>query len=188
MEKVNASDDRAKSISEFNSYLGSLVTYVLKTTHWNQAAEILNSVLPMIGNYINLSNLHLPKELSDNPKQEPNVESSDWNLWRKLDSREYVTLIPMQKGTNRESKKKREKEQLEGLPCNGNCLCENASDGCMNRLAEAKRKARKAIDVTMQLNKKKIAKQKNIIETEAIDYSKFEKECFSIANQCGDGR
>lgn len=118
LEKINASTDRAKSISEFNRCLGSLVAYVLKSYDWSEASEILNTVLPMIGNYINLSNLRLPKELSDNPKQEPNVESSDWNLWRKLDSREYVvstrygTMILVQKGTNKEIKKKERKSSL----------------------------------------------------------------------------
>jgi hypothetical protein len=187
LDKINASEDREKSISEFNRYLGSLVTYVLKNYDWSQASDIFNDVLPMIGNYINLNNLRLPTELlGENRKQEPNVESLDWDLWRKLDSREFVTTVQLPKEIvlPRKIPKKNQNQSDFPLPCSGNCLCENASDGCMNRLAEAKLKGRKASEVVDQLNKRKNESKNQIIEKEAIDLPKFEKWLSARSSSC----
>jgi hypothetical protein len=76
-------------INEFNQHLGSLITYTLKQYKMPQAMSILIPIIVEIEDCINLPKTIYGWEVL---KKEPNVESNEWELWRDIDSRNYVQL------------------------------------------------------------------------------------------------
>lgn len=111
LEKINVSKDREKSVSEFNRYLGSLIAYVLKKYYFTDAEKILNSILPTVGSYLT----YFPESFDRSSqclvqKQEPNVESAEWNLWQDLDSGKYVTVLSIPQGVGDFTKKSQQRK------------------------------------------------------------------------------
>jgi hypothetical protein len=76
------------AINEFNRYLGSFITYTLKHYEANQAMSIISSVLKEVQQYL---------------KSESKVESAEWELWRDLNSREFVIQVPTNENNMREA-------------------------------------------------------------------------------------
>ncbi len=76
------------AINEFNQYLGSFVTYTLKHYEVNQAMSIISTMLREVEQYL---------------KSESKVESAEWELWRDLDSREFIIKISNAENTMREA-------------------------------------------------------------------------------------
>lgn len=76
------------SISQFNQYLGSLITYVLRHYQRSKAMLILSHIISQIEAYVNLPVTFMEEPLS---VSKPNVESAKWELWKDIDSKNYVT-------------------------------------------------------------------------------------------------
>jgi predicted transcriptional regulator len=81
---------RNEPIEVFNQKLGSLITYTLKQYQEPLSIEILTPIISQISAYINL-----PKTFMGEPLKisEPKVESKEWQVWRDIDSRNYVTKV-----------------------------------------------------------------------------------------------
>ncbi len=189
LEKIRTSTDREQATNNFNRYLGSLIAYLLKTHDANHSQEILRVILTQIQSYLNYPE---PKTLMGQPltKKEPNVESDEWVLWRDIDSREYITTVKVPKSLEViESEECSNEKAKNQLPCSGRCrTCKIFSNGCWNRLAEARKKIEKekaknisaiqvgAIQAMEDLSSKKNQKIDAVIEIEAIDRAKFNKK------------
>lgn len=95
LEKINDSKDKDKSIAEFTRYFGSLITYIFKHYNLSQSQEILSPILLQIEAYLNY-----PKTWDGATpvlKQEPAVETVEWQLWREFDSRDFIKVVPFEK-------------------------------------------------------------------------------------------
>lgn len=81
---------RNEPIEVFNQKLGSLITYTLKQYKEPSSIEILTPIISQISAYINL-----PKTFMGEPLKvsEPKVESKEWEVWRDIDSRNYITKV-----------------------------------------------------------------------------------------------
>jgi hypothetical protein len=184
LKKVNSAADREKAVDEINKWVGSLVTYILTNYYFTNAKKILDAILPMIGSYLSF----YPKTIESPPmflgeplsKKEPNVNCAEWVLWKTIDSQKYVTSVEMPK-IKLTSQQPLSASELAKLPCSGKCLCDKASNGCMNRLLEAKRQIahgrNTAVNAADKYSQEKDKEEfVEFVLRPAIDYSSFKKD------------
>lgn len=158
-------------ITDFNQLLGSFITYTLKNYEWEHANHIITLVLTQIEDYTKQ-----PPPARDQrlllcgvPAVSYDVESPEWVMWRSVDSRKYVlTEKILEYVRDTKSKKSPKKNQDAQLPCNGQCICNDVTDGCFNKLIEAKSKAKRTNN--------NMSWRDQVIERESFDYPRFEKE------------
>ncbi len=95
---VSVLHQRLTDIDEFNRLLGSLVAYTLRNYEIGQALSILRTVFYEVESYIKpplpAHDQHLL--LFGTPAVTQNAESKEWELWRDIDSRKYVTTVTVQ--------------------------------------------------------------------------------------------
>jgi hypothetical protein len=158
-------------INEFNQHLGSLITYTLRNYELAQATQIITTILSEVERYIKPTLLETDQRLllCGTPAITLKAESPEWALWKAIDSREYITTqkVPKCFSIIESKKSKLETNQIE-LPCSGRCVCDKVSDGCMNRLLEARLRDKTAT--------KNVIWKTQVIEREGFDYPKFERE------------
>lgn len=161
------------STAEFNQHLGSFITYVL--THYSgyEAHHVLKTVLTEVQEQITkpAPENDQRKLLRGIPAVTYSVESPQWAVWKAIDSTNYITHQTITKNISIKEKKKKNQKETYQLPCSGRCICDKASDGCMNRLLEAKLKSKKPCNQS---------ETEQVIEQEVFNTQKFEKEWLSV--------
>jgi len=88
----------SESIEVFNEKLGSLITYVLSNYKYPHSLKLLTPILEQIEAYLTPTE-HFKGTEYEIRYEPPKVESKEWELWRDIDSRNYIIKIDMPYGS-----------------------------------------------------------------------------------------
>lgn len=88
---------RCEPIDVFNRKLGSLITYILANYKHPYSIKLLTPIMAQIEAYLTPSTICKGTELETH-YEPPKTESKEWELWKDIDSRNYVTKIDMPYG------------------------------------------------------------------------------------------
>ncbi|MEM3665190.1 MAG: winged helix-turn-helix domain-containing protein [Candidatus Jordarchaeales archaeon] len=87
---------RSEPIEVFNEKLGSLITYILSNYKYPHSLKLLTPILEQVEIY--LTPTHFKGTEYEIHHEPPKIESKEWELWKDIDSRNYVIKIDMPYG------------------------------------------------------------------------------------------